>query len=62
MYIHMYVQMYVHTYTHEYTHKATEYCGRVLMSVEIEDREGMDGAPPSIALTDMKPKVCIPCA
>ena len=38
--------------------EATEYCGRVLMSVEIEDREDAKAAPPSIALTDMKPKDC----
>ena len=37
--------------------EATDYCGRILMSVEIEDREGSK-APPSLATTDMKPKDC----
>jgi hypothetical protein len=32
------------------------YCGRLLFSVEIEDREG--GKAPSLAQTDMKPKDC----
>ena len=35
----------------------SDYCGRVLLAVEIEDREGMK-APPSLATTDMKPKDC----
>ena len=33
------------------------YCGRVLLSIEIEDREGSK-AQPSLALTEMKPKDC----
>jgi len=37
--------------------EATKYCGRVLMAIEIEDREGSK-APPSLAVTDMKPKDC----
>ena len=35
----------------------TDYCGRVLMAIEIEDREG-NKAPPSLATTEMKPKDC----